>query len=118
MQRNGFYAAVKTDDGVQAVYIDENIYRIQQEQAAAQKRKKARKAQRQKRIECETRHRNETVHVLKQELKLLGAGAILWLGYSAGLVELAFALPVLIAFQTVICFRAGKWVGKHGSKKN
>ena len=28
------------------------------------------------------------------------------------LVELAFMVPVLVAFQTLICFRAGRWFGR------
>lgn len=35
MQNNGFYAAMKTDEGVQAIYIDEGSFRAQQERAAA-----------------------------------------------------------------------------------
>ena len=42
----------------------------------------------------------------------IGMGAILYWGYTADLVALAFMVPVLVAFQTVICFRAGRWYGR------
>lgn len=35
MQSNGFYAATKTDEGVQAIYFDEGSFRTQQKRAAA-----------------------------------------------------------------------------------
>ena len=40
MQNNGFYAAMKTDEGVQAIYIDEGSFRAQQRKAAAEQRRK------------------------------------------------------------------------------
>ena len=40
MQHNGFYAAMKTDKGVQTLYIDEEAFRAQQKQAAADQRRK------------------------------------------------------------------------------
>lgn len=49
-----------------------------------------------------TRDQRATIRVLKQELKLIGMGAILYWGYTADLVALAFMVPVLVAFQTVI----------------
>lgn len=105
MQKNGFYAAMKTDEGVQAIYIDEETFRTQQhrkEENAARRRKAA------------ARHKEQraTIKVLKQELKLIGMGAVLYWGYTADLVALAFMVPVLAAFQTVICFRAGRWYGR------
>lgn len=112
MLKNGFYATMKTNDGVQAIYIDEGSFRAQQEQAAAEQRRKKMKAEQRKKAAAMTREQRAAIRVLKQELKLIGMGAILYWGYAAGLVELAFMVPVLVAFQTVICFRAGRWFGR------
>ena len=112
MQGNGFYAAMKTDEGVQAIYIDEESFRAQQERAAAEQHRKEVKAERRKQIAAMTREQRATIRVLKQELKLIGMGAVLYWGYTADLVALAFMVPVLVAFQTVICFRAGRWYGR------
>ena len=112
MQGNGFYAAMKTDECVQAIYIDEETFRAQQERAAAEQRRKEVKAERRKQIAAMTREQRATIRVLKQELKLIGMGAVLYWGYTADLVALAFMVPVLVAFQTVICFRAGRWYGR------
>lgn len=112
MQNNGFYAAMKTDDGVQAIYIDEGSIRAQQELAAAQQHRKKAKKEERKRVAAMSREQRATIRVLKQELKLISMGAILYWGYTAGLVAMAFMVPVLVAFQTVICFRAGRWYGR------
>lgn len=112
MNGNGFYAAMKTDEGVQAVYIDEGSFRAQQERMAAEQQRKLEKTAQRKRIAAKNSEQRATIRVLKQELKLIGMGAVLYWGFSAGLVELAFAVPVLICFQTVICFRAGRWFGR------
>lgn len=112
MQKNGFYAAMKTDEGVQAIYIDEGSFRAKQQRAADAQRRKEVKAERRKQIAAMTRQQRATLRVLKQELKLIGMGAILYWGYTADLVALAFMVPVLVAFQTVICFRAGRWYGR------
>ena len=112
MQKNGFYAAMKTDEGVQAIYIDEESFRAQQERAAAEQHRKEVKAERRKQVAAMTREQRDTIKVLKQELKLIGMGAVLYWGYTADLVALAFMVPVLVAFQTVICFRAGRWYGR------
>lgn len=112
MQKNGFYAAMKTDEGVRAVYIDEGAFRAQQEQAAEQQRRKEMKAERRRQIAAVTREQRAAVRLLKQELKLIGMGAVLYCGYAAGMVALGFMVPVLVAFQTVICFRAGRWCGR------
>lgn len=112
MQGNGFYAAMKTDEGVQAIYIDEESFRAQQERAAAEQHRKEIKNERRASVAAMTREQRATIRVLKQELKLIGMGAILYWGYTADLVALAFMVPVLVAFQTVICFRAGRWYGR------
>lgn len=112
MNGNGFYAAMKTDEGVQAVYIDEGSFRAQQERMAAEQQRKLEKTAQRKRIATKNSEQRATIRVLKQELKLIGMGAVLYWGFSADLVALAFMVPVLVAFQTVICFRAGRWYGR------
>ena len=112
MQGNGFYAAMKTNEGVQAIYIDEGSFRAQQRKAAAERHRKEAKAERRASVAARNSEQRAAIRVLKQELKLIGMGAILYWGYTAGLVALAFMVPVLVAFQTVICFRAGRWYGR------
>lgn len=112
MQDNGFYAAVKTDEGVQAFYIDEESFRAQQERDAAEQRRKRISAERRKQNAAMTRERQATIQVLKQELKLIGLGAVLYWGYTKGFVELNFMVPALMVFQAIICFRAGRWYGR------
>ena len=116
MQYNGFYAAMKTDNGVRAIYIDEASFRAQQEHAAANQRRKEEEKEQRKKAAAMTREQRATIRVLKQELKLIGMVAVLYWGYCAGLVDLAFAVPALVAFQTVICFRAGRWFGNRERK--
>lgn len=112
MTKNGFYGAVKTDDGIRAIYIDEGSLRAQQRREALTKRRRAEKAARRKDAAAKDKAQRFTMRVVKQELKLMGMGAVLCWGYGAGLVDPAFALPVLMAFQAVICFRAGRWYAR------
>lgn len=116
MQSNGFYAAMKTDYGVQAIYIDEDTFRAQMEEAADNQRRREEKKQQRRQAATAFRQKRATIKVLKQELKLIGMGAILYWGYCANLVDVAFAVPVLVAFQTLICFRAGRWFGRRERK--
>lgn len=116
MQKNGFYAAMKTDEGVQAIYIDEGSFRAQQERIATEQRRKEIKAERSKQTAARSRQQRAAIRLLKQELKLIGMGAVLYCGYAAGMVALGFLVPVLVAFQTVICFRAGRWCGRQDRK--
>lgn len=111
MQNNGFYAAMKTNEGVQAVYIDEGTFQAQQAQVAEDRRRRAWKAKRKKVLAAQNSERRAAICVLKQELKLVGMGLVLYWGFCAGLVELTFMVPVLTCFQTVVCFRAGRWFG-------
>jgi len=121
--KNGLYAARKTDDGVQAVFIDEELleHRMLNQRAAenAAQRERAEMAERERLLEQKkqadaSQRAWERVRrrFIKRELKLLGIAAVVLLGRKMGLVELGFALPVLTAIQIVVCFRAGKFVGK------
>ncbi len=117
MQRNGFYAAMKTDEGVQAIYIDEGSLRAQQERAAFERQGQETKLRRRKERAALTREKRGAVRVLKQALKLLGMEAVLYFGLNGGLVDPDFAVPVLVAFQTLLCFRIGRWFGRQDCKE-
>lgn len=46
--------------------------------------------------------------------KLLGMiliAVVLWLSYRAELVEVEFLIGVLVLLESIMCFRAGRWVG-------
>ena len=116
MHRNGFYAAMKTDESVQAVYIDEGMFREAMARTEARKKAARQKARRKKADAAANREKRQTMQMLGRELKALAAAAVVYWGLTAGLVHLAFAVPVLIAAQTVVCFRAGSWYGRRQSK--
>lgn len=128
---NGLYAAVKTNDTVHAVFIDQESLDFcklnrKTEQRNYEKacyeadvaRKQAEEARMQKDIEQKQekaimRWERETIRLIKQELKVLAASAVVAMSLYAGLVAAAFAIPILIGCQIVICFRAGKYFGKY-----
>lgn len=116
MNRNGFYAAMKTNEGIQAIYIDEASFRAQQECAAANQRLKEEKKEQRKKAAAMTREQRATIRVMQQELKLIGMAAVLYWGFCADLVDLAFAVPALVVLQTLICFHAGHWFGRRERK--
>lgn len=66
MQENGFYAAMKTDEGVQAIYIDEESFRAQQRKAAAEQHRKEVKAERRKQITARNSEQRATIRVLSR----------------------------------------------------
>ena len=126
--KNGVYAARKTDNGIRGIFIDEEIleHNVLNRKAKENRRQIERAAAR----ECETilreqerkaavehRKRRATARLVKGELKLLGAAGVVFLGEKLGLVDLAFAVPVLLAIQTMICFRAGKFFGRKRKSK-
>ena len=120
---NGFYAARKTNDGVRAVFIDEETMelrelsrciarnRAEKEQAALAEADRQ-NAIRQQAAKEERRRRRALRQLVKQEIKLLVSGGVIALGWYMGLVELAFAVPVLLIVQASIFFRAGKYMGR------
>lgn len=121
---NGVYTAIKTNDGVHAVYIEEEILelgrlnritdqrRAENEQRVATAARVQKEKMRKLAQEAE-RRRRATIRLIKQEAKVLAGSVIVGLAWKAGLVAAAFAVPVLIAWQTVIFFRAGKYFGKY-----
>lgn len=121
---NGVYMARKNDAGVHSVFIDEEVIelsvlgrriaanRAKREGVEAEKRAKAAQLRTMQKKELEKRARNRR-RIIRQELKLLSCAAVVGMGWYLGLVELAFAVPVLAMLQAVICFRAGNY---HGHK--
>lgn len=120
---NGFYAARKTNDGVRTVFIDEETMELRElsrciarnraeKERATQAEVDRQNAIRQQATKEERRRRRALHRLVKQEVKLLASGGVVALGWYMGLVELAFAVPVLLIFQATIFFRAGKYMGR------
>lgn len=120
---NGFYAARKTNDGVRTVFVDEETMELRElsrciARNRAEKEREAKAeadrqtAIRQQAAKEERRRRRALRDLVKQEVKLLASGGVVALGWYMGLVELAFAVPVLLIFQAMIFFRAGKYMGR------
>lgn len=121
--QNGLYAARKTDAGMKGIFIDEELLELgklnqsikancrSREQAEAAREEAGREAQRRIRKE-QRRKQRMTADIIKKELKLLGMAAVVALGQQLGMVDWAWAAPVLLGIQTVICFRAGKYFGR------
>lgn len=120
---NGFYAARKTNDAVRTVFIDEETMELRElsrciarnraeKEKAAQAEADHQNAIRQQAAKEERRRRRALRRLVKQEVKLLASGGVVALGWYMGLVELAFAVPVLLIFQATIFFRAGKYMGR------
>lgn len=120
---NGFYAARKTNDGVRTVFVDEETMELRElsrciarnraeKEQAAQAEQNRQAAIRQQAAKEERRRRRALRDLVKREVKLLASGGVVALGWYMGLVELAFAVPVLLIFQAAIFFRAGKYMGR------
>jgi hypothetical protein len=120
---NGFYAARKTNDAVRTVFIDEETMELRElsrciarnraeKEKAVQAEADHQNAIRQQAAKEERRRRRALRRLVKQEVKLLASGGVVALGWYMGLVELAFAVPVLLIFQATIFFRAGKYMGR------
>lgn len=127
MNGNGVYTAVKTRDGVATIFIEEEVLELGRLNRKAEQRREesARRADDADRAEKERMHKlaqaaerrqRATIRLIKQELKVLAASVIVVLSMKVGLVAAAFAIPVLVACQTVICFRAGRYFGKYPTR--
>ena len=127
MSRNGMYTAIKTNDGVAAVYIEEEVLELGKLNAITEQRRKAnrrqiaindqiRKDRKNEQIKKQKRWEREVTHLLKQELKVLAGAVAVYIALELGLVAAVLAVPVLITCQTVIVFRAGKYFGKYPVK--
>lgn len=128
---NGLFAAVKTDDTVHAVFIDQenlefaqlnkivkaNCLKHQREQAeqmaAAEKEWTEQKAEAEKAWRAEEarkrKFRRMVGAAVKQELALTAAMAVVYYGFYVGLVSVFFAIPVLAVLLAVACFKAGSF---------
>lgn len=124
MNGNGVYTAVKTNNGVSAIYIEEEVLELgrlnrktEQHRAESARRAadadRAEKERKHKLAQAAERRQRATIRLIKQELKVLAASVVVGLSMNAGLVAAAFAIPVLVCCQTVICFRAGRHFGKY-----
>lgn len=124
MSRNGMYTAIKTNEGVEAVYIEEEVLELGKLNAITAQRRKAnsqriaindqiRKDRKNEQIKKQQRQEREITHLLKQELKVFAGAVAVYIALELDLVAAVLAVPVLIACQTVLAFRAGKYFGKY-----
>lgn len=115
---NGLYAAVKTNDTVHAVFIDqENLEFGQLNKMVKANRQKHLREQAEQRAAAEQAWRAEEARkrkfrrmvgaAVKQELALGAAMAVVYYGFYVGLVSVFFAIPVLAILLAVACFKAG-----------
>lgn len=118
---NGLYAAVKTNDTVHAVFIDqENLEFGQLNQMVKANRQKHLREQAEQREAAEKAWRAEMARKRKfwrfvrrnvgQELFLGAAMAVVYYGFYVGLVSVFFAIPVLAILLAVACFKAGSFI--------
>lgn len=131
MNGNGVYAIVKSNAGTKAMYIEEEVLeyarlnarteqrladvaRVEAENAiAAQNQAMAIQLTVQAQAKADRRKEIATRRLILQELKVLTGAGVVVLGMKAGLVAIAWAIPVLTFFQAVIFFKAGKFFGKY-----
>lgn len=117
---NGLYAAVKTNDTVHAVFIDqENLEFSQLNKMVKANRQKHLQEQAEQREAAEQAWRAEEARkrkfrrmvgaAVKQELALTAAMAVVYYGFYVGLVSVFFAIPVLAVLLAVACFKAGSF---------
>lgn len=117
---NGLYAAVKTNDTVHAVFIDqENLEFGQLNKMVKANRRQREKEQAEQRATAEKAWRAEMARKRKfwrfvrrnvgQELFLGAAMAVVYYGFYVGLVSVFFAIPVLAILLAVACFKAGSF---------
>lgn len=117
---NGLYAAVKTNDTVHAVFIDqENLEFSQLNKMVKANRQKHLREQAEQREAAEKAWRAEMARKRKfwrfirrnvgQELFLGAAMAVVYLGFTHGLVSAVFAFPVLAILLGLFSFKAGNF---------
>lgn len=118
---NGLYAAVKTEDTVHAVFIDQdNLEFAQLNKMVKANRQKHLREQAEQREAAEKAWRAEMARKRKfwrfvrrnvgQELFLGAAMAVVYYGFYAGLVSVFFAIPVLAVLLAAACFKAGSFI--------
>ncbi len=114
---NGFFAAVKTGDGVRAVYIDEEAMRREQQREEARRRQSRQDKLRRQQLRSEDRYILAAQRMLKAQARLITAGVVLYAGYSFGQVSAGFLLGALALLLAEISFRAGRWFGANRRAK-
>lgn len=118
---NGLYAAVKTNDTVHTVFIDQdNLEFAQLNKMVKANRRQREKEQAEQRAAAEKAWRAEIARKRKfwrfvrrnvgQELFLGAAMAVVYYGFYVGLVSVFFAIPVLAVLLAVACFKAGSFI--------
>ena len=118
---NGLYAAVKTNDTVHTVFIDQdNLEFAQLNKMVKANRRQREKEQAEQRAAAEKAWRAEMARKRKfwrfvrrnvgQELFLGAAMAVVYYGFYVGLVSVFFAIPVLAVLLAVDCFKAGSFI--------
>ena len=117
---NGLYAAVKTNDTVHAVFIDQdNLEFAQLNKMVKANRQKHLREQAEQREAAEKAWRAEVTRKRKfwrfvrrnvgQELFLGAAMAVVYFGFTRCLVSAVFALPVLAILLGLFSFKAGNF---------
>lgn len=114
--RNGFYAAVKTDECIQAVYIDEPMFRAAQAQAEEKKRAARIRARRRKEAAVSNRKKRGTIRTVKQVAGSAAAAALIVWWSAAGLIDPVLGVPLVLGLHSLACFRAGRWAGRRENK--
>lgn len=120
---NGLYAAVKTEDTVRAVFIDQESLEFSQlNKMVKANRQKTQKEQAEQREAAEKAWRAEESRkrkfrrfigrAVRQELSLGAAMAVIYYGFSAGMVSVFFAVPVLAILLAAFCFKAGSFFSR------
>lgn len=117
IQRNGFYAALKTDDSVQAVYVEEDIFLAAMARVEARKQAARKKARRRKADAAANREKRRTIRTVKQELGAIATAVLVAWGGSAGLIDPVLWVPLVLGLHSLICLRAGRWMGRQDGKK-
>ncbi len=124
MNRNGLYTAVKTDDGVAAIYIEEELLELGRlnrkvEQRGSENDRRtadAARIQKEKKRElakAAKRWEKATIRLIRQEIMALVVAAFVSLALEAGQVTAEFAIPVLSISVALVCFLAGRYFGKY-----
>lgn len=121
---NGMYAAVKTDSTVHAVFVDQEALEFGQLNKMVKANRRQREKERNEQIAAadkvwraeearKRKFRRITARTVKQELGLATAMAVVYHGFSVGLVSEIFAVPVLAILLALFCFKAGNFFGRN-----
>ncbi len=117
--KNGIYAARKSGERIDSIFIDEERLEIERQnrRVEARRREQAQAAANecdsiQAEQERQNKKRRQAWRYIKQQGKLLALAAVVFAGQKTGYVALEFAAPSLAAIFALMCFRAGCYFGK------